>query len=79
MEKVLEKYFQNKKHVQLIIREKQMEGVIESIQDGVVHLIDEKHEYHFPIEKIVSIACKLDKKDRKEKSNKNSPLGFKLA
>ena len=79
MQKILEKYFQDKKDVQIIIREKQMEGTIESIEDGLVHLIGEKYEYHVPVEKIVTVGCKLDNKERKQKKVKHPPLGFKLA
>ncbi len=79
MQKILEKYFQDKKDVQIIIREKQMEGTIESIEDGLVHLVGEKYEYHVPLEKIVTVGCKLDKKERKQKKAKHPPLGFKLA
>jgi hypothetical protein len=79
MQKILEKYLQNKKEVQIIIREKQMEGTVEAIEDGFVYLIGEKYEYHVPIDKIVTIGCKLDKKERKQKKDKNPPLGFKLA
>tara|TARA_Y100001960_G_C14246680_1_gene620860 strand:+ start:262 stop:591 length:330 start_codon:yes stop_codon:yes gene_type:complete len=78
MNKVLENYFKNKKHVQLIIREKEMEGTIESIRDDLIHLIGEKYEYHIPIDKIVTVGCKLETKDRKKKDEKNPPLGFQL-
>jgi len=79
MQKILEKYLEDKKDVQLVIREKQMEGTIESIGDGLVHLVGEKYEYHVPLEKIVLVGCKLDKKERKQKKDKNPPLGFQLA
>lgn len=79
MQKILEKYLKNKKDVQIIIREKQMEGTIESIKDGLVHLVGEKYEYHVPLEKIVTLGCKLDNKHRKQKNAKQPPLGFKLA
>ncbi len=79
MQKILEKYLEDKKDVQLVIREKQMEGTIEAIEDGLVHLVGEKYEYHVPIEKIVLVGCKLDKKERKHKKAKNPPLGFKIA
>ncbi|GEM_PF-2941848 len=79
MQKILEKYFQDKKDVQIIIREKQMEGTIASLDDGLVHLVGEKYEFHIPIEKIVIVSCKLDKEERKQKKAKNPPLGFKLA
>ena len=77
MKKILERYYKNKKDVQIFIRGKEMEGVIKSIQEDIVHLVDEKYEFHIPIEKIITIGCKLDKKDRKQKSDKNFPLGFK--
>ena len=78
MRTVLESYFQNKKYVQLIIREKQMEGSIESIKDDIVHLVGEKYEYHIPIDKIITVGCKLENKDRKTRVEKGLPLGFKL-
>ena len=54
-----------------------MEGVIKSIQEDIVHLVDENNEFHISIEKNITIGCKLDIKDRKQKSGKNFPLGFK--
>ena len=79
MQKVLETYFQNKKDIQISIREKQMEGTIKAIKDGVIHLVGEKYEYHIPIEKIITVGCKLNKKDQKQKKTNHSSLGFKLA
>ena len=79
MQKILENYFQNKKDIQIIIREKQMEGTIESIKEGIIHLIGEKYEYHIPVEKIITVGCKLDKKERKQKNETSPPLGFQLA
>ena len=50
MEKILKTYIENQSQIQIFIREKTFEGVIESLQDDVVHLIGEKYEYHLPVE-----------------------------
>tara|TARA_B100000686_G_scaffold348166_1_gene438566 strand:+ start:6133 stop:6372 length:240 start_codon:yes stop_codon:yes gene_type:complete len=79
MEKVLQYYFKNKKDVQLFIREKLVEGTIESLNDGIVHLVGEKYEYHIPIKNIVILGCKLDKNKRRLKIDTPPSLGFQLA
>ena len=78
MYKILEKYLHDKKDVQIVVREKQMEGTIESINNDLVHLVGDKYEYYIPLEKIVIIGCKVDNKERKQKKA-HQILGFKLA
>ena len=77
MEKILKTYITKKKQVQIIIRDKTFEGVIENIQEKIVYLVGDKYEYHIPIEQILTIGAKLNKEKRVSFAEKSDRVGFK--
>ena len=77
MEKILKTYIENRRRVQIFIRDKTYERVIESLQDKVAHLVGEKYEYHLLIDQILSIGVKLNKEKRTSIVNKSDRVGFK--
>ena len=77
MEKIIKRYIEEQSKVQILARDKMFEGIIDSIQEKVVHLIGEKYEYYLPMEHILSLGAKLNKEKRISIIDKSDRVGFK--
>ena len=58
--------------VHLYIRDKEIEGVIQNMENGVVNLVGDKYEYFIPVDHVLFVGLKLDT----ERRRRNKSVGF---
>lgn len=58
--------------VHLFIRDKEIEGVIQNMENGVINLVGDKHEYFIPVDHVLFVGLKLDA----ERRRRNKSVGF---
>ena len=72
MKETLKQLQKQGQEVYLFIRDRQVEGIIQKVENNIVHLLGEKFEYYIPLDHVLFIGLKLEP----EKQRRTKAVGF---